>query len=152
MIRSNFALVLLVWTGAASAQQAPDTPPRFDVASVTQQPSDDCSKKGSAAPKPTPGKFIDRCITLGSYIQSAYVWFAEGKPGAVRMFPMSGEPAWFTSGLFEIDARAAGNPMQGMMPGPMLQTLLEEHFNLKLHKETKEAPVYLLTAAKNGRN
>jgi uncharacterized protein (TIGR03435 family) len=32
----------------------------------------------------------------------------------------------------------------------MLQSLLEDRFKLKVHRETKEGPVYLLTLAKNG--
>jgi uncharacterized protein (TIGR03435 family) len=32
----------------------------------------------------------------------------------------------------------------------MLQTLLEDRFRLKVHRETKEGRVYLLTIAKNG--
>jgi uncharacterized protein (TIGR03435 family) len=37
-----------------------------------------------------------------------------------------------------------------MMLGPMLRSLLEERFQLKLHRETKEVPVYALTVAKGG--
>jgi uncharacterized protein (TIGR03435 family) len=36
------------------------------------------------------------------------------------------------------------------MTGPMLQTLLEDRFKLKLHRETKQLPVYELTLAKSG--
>jgi uncharacterized protein (TIGR03435 family) len=32
----------------------------------------------------------------------------------------------------------------------MLQALLEDRFNLKLHREMKQVPVYLLTVGKNG--
>jgi uncharacterized protein (TIGR03435 family) len=36
------------------------------------------------------------------------------------------------------------------MNGPMLQALLEDRFKLKIHRETKEVPVYELTVAKSG--
>jgi len=36
------------------------------------------------------------------------------------------------------------------MMGPMLRALLEDRFKLKIRRETKETPVYALTAAKNG--
>ena len=37
-----------------------------------------------------------------------------------------------------------------MMNGPMLQSLLEDRFQLKVHRETREIPVYALTIAKGG--
>jgi uncharacterized protein (TIGR03435 family) len=36
------------------------------------------------------------------------------------------------------------------MNGPMLQALLEDRFKLKVHRETREAPVYALAVAKSG--
>jgi uncharacterized protein (TIGR03435 family) len=37
-----------------------------------------------------------------------------------------------------------------MMRGPMLQALLEDRFQVKVHRETRELAVYALTVAKNG--
>jgi uncharacterized protein (TIGR03435 family) len=37
-----------------------------------------------------------------------------------------------------------------MMLGPMLQTILEDRFQWKIHRETKEVPVYVLTVANGG--
>ena len=37
-----------------------------------------------------------------------------------------------------------------MMRGPMMQALLEERFQLKIHRQTKEVPAYLMTVAKGG--
>jgi uncharacterized protein (TIGR03435 family) len=36
------------------------------------------------------------------------------------------------------------------MTGPMLQALLEDRFQLKVHRETREIPLYALTVAKSG--
>jgi uncharacterized protein (TIGR03435 family) len=36
------------------------------------------------------------------------------------------------------------------MEGPMLQALLESRFNLKIHRENRDIPVYELTVAKGG--
>jgi uncharacterized protein (TIGR03435 family) len=36
------------------------------------------------------------------------------------------------------------------MNGPMLQALLEDRFKLKVHRETREIPVYVLTEAAGG--
>jgi uncharacterized protein (TIGR03435 family) len=59
-------------------------------------------------------------------------------------------PRWIDSARYDIKAKAEGNPGRAMMSGPMLQTLLEDRFKLKIHRETKDAPVYALVAAKNG--
>jgi uncharacterized protein (TIGR03435 family) len=37
-----------------------------------------------------------------------------------------------------------------MMNGPMMQRLLEDRFKLRIHRETREVPVYDLTVAKGG--
>ena len=37
-----------------------------------------------------------------------------------------------------------------MMSGPMMQKLLEDRFKLRIHRETREVPVYALTVAKSG--
>jgi uncharacterized protein (TIGR03435 family) len=37
-----------------------------------------------------------------------------------------------------------------MLAGPMLQAFLEERFQLKAHRETREMPVYALTVGKSG--
>jgi uncharacterized protein (TIGR03435 family) len=49
-----------------------------------------------------------------------------------------------------IDARAEGAPGEGMMNGPMMRALLEDRFQLKVRHESREVPVYELTAGKNG--
>lgn len=37
-----------------------------------------------------------------------------------------------------------------MMLGPMLQALLEDRFQLKIHRETSEGPVCFLSVARGG--
>jgi uncharacterized protein (TIGR03435 family) len=84
-------------------------------------------------------------------VQMAYLQYADGKrtpPG--RHVPVSGGPAWINSGRYDIDATAEGAPGQAMMSGPMMQALLEDRFQLKIHHETREIPVYALTVAKGG--
>jgi len=71
----------------------------------------------------------------------------------VRDFQISGGPDWIDSTHYDIDARVKDKPAPKewlrTMP-PMLQSLLEDRFKLKLHRETKELPVYVLTVAKGG--
>jgi bla regulator protein BlaR1 len=73
---------------------------------------------------------------------------------------LSGGPAWLTKDQFDIQAKAPeGSPdytfpdfLEGQTPQLqlMLQSLLADRFNLKVHKEMKQVPVYVLTVGKNG--
>ncbi len=91
-------------------------------------------------------------MTVKGLVQMAYVLFANGhvNPPWSGSVPVNGGPGWINSDRYEIDAKAEGPQSQGMMRGPMLQTLLEDRFKLKLHRETVEVPVYELTVAKGG--
>ena len=69
-------------------------------------------------------------------------------------------PAWLKTERWEIQAKLPANTVsytydqfqRGSAPevSLMLQVLLEERFHLKVHRETREIPVYALTVAKNG--
>ncbi len=61
-----------------------------------------------------------------------------------------GGPSWINSERYDIEAKADGNPSAQTMEGPMLQALLEDRFNLKIHRETRDILVYELTVAKGG--
>ena len=59
-------------------------------------------------------------------------------------------PRWASSDRYTIDAKAEGPAAPEMMRGPMMQALLEDRFKLKIHRDSKEVPVYELTVAKGG--
>jgi uncharacterized protein (TIGR03435 family) len=59
-----------------------------------------------------------------------------------------GGPAWLDTDRYTISAKAEGQPSATVMMSVMLQTLLEDRFQLKIHVEPKESPVYALTVAK----
>jgi len=73
-------------------------------------------------------------------------------PLSQRLFrqELQGAPGWVTSDRYTIDAKAEKPETPEMMRGPMMQTLLEDRFHLKIHKETKDVPVYELTVAPGG--
>ena len=50
---------------------------------------------------------------------------------------------------YDIDAKVAGSPIDDEIR-LMFRTLLEERFKLKVHRETKEVPVYTLTQTRKG--
>jgi uncharacterized protein (TIGR03435 family) len=85
----------------------------------------------------------------------------------VPEYLISGGPVWIETDRWNIDARAAEGsvpPGMGRWPDPevpnhplplMVQSLIEDRFQLKVHREMKEAPVYALiiaNAAKAGPN
>src|SRR5439155_4842339 len=78
--------------------------------------------------------------------------FADGQNNLFRPLEttIEGGPDWIRSERWDVDATAEGTPGSAMMQGPMLQTLLEERFKVKLHRETREVPVYIVTVAKGG--
>jgi uncharacterized protein (TIGR03435 family) len=141
-----------VWLGTIALglihAQAPAPRPHFEVASI--KPNTSCgNRRGGEAP-PSPGRLNLECATVQSLIQAAYGFFADGIKLGIKAPDVSGGPSWAQGDFYDIAARAeSGTPVVQMM-GPMLQTLLEERFQLKLHRETKEVPVYFLTVAKSG--
>jgi uncharacterized protein (TIGR03435 family) len=124
---------------------------QFDVASVKHCQGNDVGGGGS----PTPGRLAMNCVTLASLIRMAYLAFPTGQPNVpvsptFLQQPLAGEPAWIESERYRIDATASGPTNSEMMRGPMLQVLLEERFQLRVHREMKETNVFELAAAKSG--
>lgn len=139
--------VAIVYAPAIRAQSAAAAP-KWEVASI--KPCASGSAPGG--PAATPGRLTLNCVSVGAMINQSYVMYANGRltlPGG-RFVPLERGPAWIYSGLYRIEAKAEGTPSQEMMLGPMMQALLEDRFKLKIHSETREIPVYVLTVAKSG--
>jgi len=139
------ALAVPIAVGILHAQPAPTR--KWEAASIRP-----CEPGGgrSGGPRLSPGRLNTNCQTVMTLIQQAYVTFANGQFQAPWSVPISGGPAWVNSARYEIEAKAEGEPLPHMMEGPMMQALLEDRFRLKVHRETKEVPVYALTVAKGG--
>lgn len=58
-------------------------------------------------------------------------------------------PEWLKTTNFDIQAKLPENSSPEQVP-EMLQALLTERFGLKIHRENKEQPVYVLALAKGG--
>jgi bla regulator protein blaR1 len=133
------------------------TPPVYGVTSVK------LNKTGTASLKTrtgiisqrmmfTPGTFTAENSSLQDLIRAAY---------PVEDYQISGAPNWFTSELYDVDAKAEksvvdemqklGNDQRELENRRMLQTLLANHFKLTLHRETKELPVYSLVVGEPGK-
>ncbi len=62
---------------------------------------------------------------------------------------MSGGPAWVAADGYDVDATYPVNTPTDQVE-LMLQTLLADRFQLKVHREEREVPVYALVPAKGG--
>jgi uncharacterized protein (TIGR03435 family) len=143
--RMRIELGLVLAFGWAAIAQTPDTRPRFEVASVKLNSA--CNGGGSM---PAHGRFNMECTTLDTLIEIAYAWLSSGDSLTPRLIDISGGPSWIQTDNYQIAAKAEGDASFAQMGGPMLQTLLEERFKLKIHRDQKETPGYFLTVAKGG--
>jgi uncharacterized protein (TIGR03435 family) len=135
---------------SAQEQRLPSSePPVFEVASV--KPCD--TSRGSAG-NSSPGRLHLWCWPLRRLIQDAYDVFATGKLDplnpAFPLTPLEGGPGWMNSASYTIDANISSPQTVVMMRGPMMQKLLEDRFNVRVHRETREVPVFFLTVASGG--
>jgi uncharacterized protein (TIGR03435 family) len=83
-------------------------------------------------------------------MQWAYVRYANGEPSVTPDQAIEGGSSWVRSETFTIDAKPEGPQTMEMMRGPMLQALLEGRFNLKIHRGTRQVPIYALVVARGG--
>ena len=115
----------------------------FDVTSVKPGGPRDPSRRSELECTPG-GRFVSRGNLL---IQP--IMFAWNVPG----IQVSGMPGWALYGssnaYFEIEARS-GAPVTLDQCRLMVQALLADRFQLKVHHETKEISVYALVVAKGG--
>ena len=126
------AMIIAAMTLALFGQQVPR--PKFEVASVKP-----ALPQGLMLVRPLPGRLAANA-TLQMLMQNAY---------AVQAFQIEGGPGWINSDRFEIEAKADGNATRDQI-FLMLQSLLEERYQLTFHREMRELPVYALVAAKGG--
>jgi uncharacterized protein (TIGR03435 family) len=136
-------LVLPLWLVVLTASRAQSPTmatarPAFEVASI---------KLRRATPGPLsvstgvgPAGIDYKNVTLMTCIRAAY---------GFQRYRILGGDDWLNSERYDILARAASAaPKTGLML--MLQMMLEDRFKLKVHRETKEIPIYALVVGKNG--
>ncbi|MGA8030383.1 MAG: M56 family metallopeptidase [Bryobacteraceae bacterium] len=138
-------LVGIVSTPAVRAQ-SPLAAPKFEAVSIKA-----CAafRKSHYLDLPA-GTFHSECTTVEHLIQQAYGLFGNGHMNPGSFLGVAGGPAWTRSELYEIDGKAKGPQSRAMMNGPMLEALLEDRFKLRVHRETRDVPVYALTVAAGG--
>jgi uncharacterized protein (TIGR03435 family) len=113
-----------------------DAAPRFEVASVKQN----ISSPALMMVRPHGGGLTAENAPLRLLIQNAY---------GVQAYQISGGPAWAQSDGYDIEAKGDGKASHAQVL-LMLRSLLEDRFQLKVHRETKDLAVYALSVTRNG--
>lgn len=131
--------------GAPSIRGQSAARPEFEVISIKP----DRSESSNVSMGYDAGRFTVRNSTLKRLINNAY------NPRKI-----AGDPNWISSEKYDIDAKVEDSLAEKLrkLPGEqqlaqimlMLQSALEERFQLKLSHESQELPVYALVVAKGG--
>jgi uncharacterized protein (TIGR03435 family) len=116
--------------------QAPDL--QFEVASL--KPTTPGAQGVVLRAAPGHQRYIAANETLKELIVVAY---------RIRFDQVSGAPGWMTADRFDINAEAE-RPSTAKEFHVMLLNLLKERFKLRMHFETKERPVYVLSVDRGG--
>jgi uncharacterized protein (TIGR03435 family) len=152
------AMLAVVRVASGQGSTAPSSPENaayvptftFDVASIREnKPSD--SYTLTIQNPPNASNFKVTSFTVMDLIAIAFErWH----------FEISGEPAWAHTARFDVQAKGDSSVDQALAKLSddqarqeklhMLQMLLADRFNLKVHEETKEGQAFALTVMKSG--
>ena len=138
-MRSHLVAGAVIAASITAGAQAPDKLPTFEAATI--KPTDP-NAQGQFFRRQPGGRFSTSNMPVRELVRFAY---------GVQDFQLDGVPAWASTERYDITAKAEGDPPP-MPPGSasdpmilMFRSLLEERFQLKVHRETRELPVYALT-------
>jgi bla regulator protein blaR1 len=148
------AVALLLMAAAYGLFGQSDEHPRFAVASIKPSPpvSGDPTHSPMGVNYRPGGRMTSTNASLKLLIQFAYANHDDPRNGhwlPLMASRVIGGPAWIDTPGYDIEAKPEDNtdPKRAWL---MLQTLLADRFKLTLHRETREVPVFNLTAAKGG--
>lgn len=140
---SQAITVILLLAAGTLLGQAPAAAPTFEVASIKPAAPLDPSKLMSG--KMHIGINIDGArVDIGNLTLMDLIAFAY----TVKPYQISGLD-WMGAQRFDVLAKLPEGASKDQVP-EMLQALLAERFQLKLHRESKEQPVYALVVGRNG--
>ena len=140
-----------VVAGLMNSRQDPrvvDVPPyHFEVATI--KPNNTRVSRG--VPGFTADGYHFDYVRLRTLMMQAY-----GVPG----FQVAGGPAWLDTEFYNVEAKMDGptaDALRKLRPEQlklvrqkMLQSLLEERFGLKVHREDRDGPIYVMVVANGG--
>jgi bla regulator protein blaR1 len=160
-MNKSIRLVMLVagafCSHAAQSDSTPAARVAIEVASI--RPSDPVSCKAYPIIDSHNDRYDMKCVKPRFLIQLAY---------NVRDFQTLGGPGWLASAQYDIAVKIESSPetsepekeiatrtdaerrTRGDRFRAVLQSLLADRFQLKIHRETRELPVFLLKTSKGG--
>jgi uncharacterized protein (TIGR03435 family) len=136
----SFAILLTVLLAAQESK------PVFEVVSIKPN----ATRSDSAGTSTTDHSLSAQNVTVRSLIQSAY---------RVQSHRIVGGPDWVNTDRFNVEAKMEPDPMPSRAPidptrpdrpALMMQSMLEDRFRLKTHREMRELSVYFLVVGKDG--
>jgi uncharacterized protein (TIGR03435 family) len=152
MARWMLVLTLVLMVGERPEWAQTTAPKRleFEVASVRENKSDEKSHSNfPLSPQsqylPNGGRFSATNMSLFTYIVFAYVQ-SSYQVQALR----AQLPEWVRGARYDIQAEAPGEPTKDEMRR-MMQSLLEDRFQMKVHHEMRRVPVFALELVKPGK-
>jgi uncharacterized protein (TIGR03435 family) len=111
-------------------------PPAFDVTTVRPSQSLEAGGGGSLRG----GRLELRNASLKTLLSGAY---------EVKTYQIVGGPGWIGSAKFDIQGKTSTD-IKWDAAWQMLQAMLADRFQVRLHRETRELPMYQLVVAKGG--
>jgi uncharacterized protein (TIGR03435 family) len=136
-------------SAARLLSQAPQEKPSFEVISIKPSPP-----LGTGGPLRLGGAQGDRFTmngaTLRLLLQMAYQ--RAGNTSLSGALQIIGGPAWMDSERYDVQTKTdcSGGTLPRERLQLMVQSLLEDRFQLKAHRETRELPIYNLVTTKDG--
>jgi uncharacterized protein (TIGR03435 family) len=137
-------VVGLMSAPAIHAQSPTGGAPKFEEASIRLCADGEDPRKSDGD---SPENFHVACQSVTNLIQEAYVFFANGQVNIGSSASITGGPSWTNADRYEIEAKAERPQNLPTKNGPMLQALLEDRFKLKIHRDTRDVPVFALIVA-----
>ncbi len=142
---SATAVALLVGAGLFGQPLFAQVPPAFEVASIRVH------SFASASPDRVGPPIAGNRGTFGGNLKQLIIYAWD-----LKVYQLFGGPAWVTNpstytDYYDINAKAEGDELlTESRARQLLQTLLADRFQLRLHRESREMPVYALIVGKSG--
>jgi uncharacterized protein (TIGR03435 family) len=145
---ARLALIVGAFTFAVFPLLAQSTSPKpsFEVVSIKPSPPN----LGMRGGQPRGDRLSLVGMSLRFLLQQAFSQPTGGTP--IGQLTIIGGPSWMDSDLYDIEAKAdcSGGALSREQMRLMMQSMLEDRFQLKAHLETREQSVYNLVVAKDG--